>query len=179
MKSKIGCMIVQINKEIKLVPISLNYLEDIFTSFDVDVIKYLPMKTPPLKIEETKNFIQDAQKKFLDRSDFIWVILKNSSFIGCCGIRDIKTKAGNFGYWIKKEEQGKGYGKAVAIKIFQWCFENLDIDYIKYPVDKRNIKSIKIIESLGGSIYDQYQMGEDDCLDVLEYRIKKAKSLTK
>jgi len=33
-----------------------------------------------------------------------------------------------------------------------WADQNLEYDYIKYPVDKRNIASRKIPEALGGAI---------------------------
>lgn len=56
---------------------------------------------------------------------------------------------------------------------YDWACENISFDYIKYPVDKRNIPSRKIPESLGGVIAREYksinQSGFD--LDEVEYYI--------
>lgn len=170
-------MKLKIDHKLALERINLSYLEDVFLSFDSEVIKYLPLKTPPKEISITKKFIEDAQERFAREIDLNFVILKESNFVGCCGIRGLNTKRGDFGYWIKKSEQGKGIGKKVASYLIHWSFENYELEYIKYPVDKRNLPSIKIIESIGGKIYDQYPFGEENCLDILEYRVMKGEAI--
>tara|TARA_B100000614_G_C14253159_1_gene371697 strand:+ start:47 stop:565 length:519 start_codon:yes stop_codon:yes gene_type:complete len=164
---------IKVSKGISLEPIAQEYLNDIFVNFTPQVIKHLPLLKPSGKIEDTQKFIDSAKEAIKNNINYSWVILKNQKFIGCCGIREINTDIGDFGYWIKTEEQGKGIGKLIAKTVFDWSFKNCDIQKIKYPVDKRNIPSVKIIESLGGKIVSSYKTGQEDCLDVNEYHINK------
>jgi len=164
---------IKISKEISLEPIAQEYLNDIFVNFTPQVIKYLPLLKPSGKIEDTQKFIDNAKEANKNKINYNWVILKNQNFIGCCGIRDINTKEGDFGYWLKTEEQGKGIGKKVAKAVFDWSFNNCEIQIIKYPVDKNNIASIKIIENLGGQIAKSYIAGQENCLDINEYHLNK------
>jgi hypothetical protein len=57
-----------------------------------------------------------------------------------------------------------------------WAMVNLDFDYLIYPVDRRNLPSRKIPESLGGSIKAEYEKtnASGAVLDILEYRITPA-----
>lgn len=164
---------IQVNQEIKLEPINESFLNDIFNNFSIQVIKYLPLLEPSKDIDNTKSFIKSAVIKNKNQSDLNWVILKNNKFIGCCGVRDIKTKEGDFGYWLKTSEQGKGFGKLIAKTVFNWTFSKFDLNLIKYPVDKDNIASIKIIKSLGGKISKQYVAGQNNCLNIHEYHVIK------
>lgn len=163
-----------INKELSLMPISNNYLNDIFNNFNQQVIKFLPLLKPSTDIESTKSFIANAVISNKEKTGLHWVILKEGAFIGLCGIRDLKSQNGDFGLWIKTSEQGKGYGTNVVKSAIDWAFKHSDIKGIKYPVDKNNFASVIIIESLGAEIVDTYLAGEENCLDVLEYQIKKS-----
>jgi RimJ/RimL family protein N-acetyltransferase len=166
-------LVIKINQDIELKPISKDYVQDVFNNYNIQVIKYLPRLKPSTNIKDTEDFILDSVKRMSNKTDINWVILKNGEFIGCCGIRDVKTKNGDFGYWLKTSEQGKGLGKTIAKSVFDWSFKNLDLNLIKYTVDKNNLASIKIIENLGGKIVKQYIFGEEDCLDILEYHLNK------
>ncbi|RDY58820.1 GNAT family N-acetyltransferase [Flagellimonas nanhaiensis] len=162
-----------IDDHITLVPISLDYVEDMFASFDEEVIQFLPLDNPPARVEETKAFAEHSITQMQQGNDLVWVILHNNSFAGCCGIHSIPTKQPHFGLWIKKEIQGKGIGKKVVSYMLHWGIKNLEVEYIKYPVDQRNIKSIKLIEGLGLTLADHYTMGNVKKLAVDEYRLYK------
>jgi ribosomal-protein-alanine N-acetyltransferase len=164
---------IKINKNIELVPMDSKYVQDIFDNFTLQVIKYLPRLKPSTDIKNTEDFVLDTMTRMSNKTDFNWIVLQNKHFIGCVGMRGVKTKNGDFGYWLKTSEQGKGLGKVIAKSVFDWCFENLDLNTVKYPVDKRNLPSIKIIESLGGKVVKQYLAGEENSLDILEYHVSK------
>jgi ribosomal-protein-alanine N-acetyltransferase len=55
----------------------------------------------------------------------------------------------------------------------RWAFENLDVRYLIYPVDRRNTASRRIPESLGGIIEAEYEKTNESgrVLDEVEYRI--------
>lgn len=164
----------KINEELSLTPITQNYLNDIFNNFNQQVVKFLPLLKPSTDIENTKSFIHNAIISNNEKTGLHWVILKEGAFIGLCGIRDLKSQIGDFGLWIKTVEQGKGYGTSVVKSAIDWAFMNCDLKAIKYGVDKNNFASVIIIESLGAEIVDTYLAGEENCLDILEYQIKKS-----
>ena len=166
-------MNIKINDKIELVPISLDYSREIFNSFDNDIIRFLPIDEPPEQIEETISFIKQSMDQMDNETDLVWVILVNNRFTGCCGIHNLKSKQPHFGLWIKKEQQGKGIGKKVVAYMLQWGISNLNVDFIKYPVDKRNKKSIRLIKGLGLKLSDHYEMGNKKKLQVDEYRFYK------
>ncbi|WP_262696937.1 GNAT family N-acetyltransferase [Ulvibacterium marinum] len=124
-------------------------------------------------MEETIAFIEYSMEQVENKTDLVWVILNEGLFAGCCGIHGIPTKQPHFGLWIKSGQQGKGIGKKVVNHMLPWGISNLDIEFIKYPVDKRNQKSIHLISQLNLKLSDNYEMGNQKKLDVDEYRLYK------
>ncbi|WP_422079382.1 GNAT family N-acetyltransferase [Ulvibacterium sp.] len=163
----------KINDVIKLVPIAEDYAAAIFKAFDQEVITYLPLDAPPARIEDTIAFIKHSKEQMENETDLVWVILLKNEFAGCCGIHGIPSRQPHFGLWIGAKAQGQGVGKAVVRYVLDWGISNLDVEYIKYPVDKRNSKSIQLIHGLGLKASDNYVMGDQKKLDIIEYRLYK------
>ncbi len=167
-------MVHTIDNAIRLVPIEEDHAPAIFKAFDRDVIKHLPIDAPPGKIEETVAFVKYSREQMKRGVDLVWVILFENQFAGCRGIHDIPSKQPHFGLWIKTELQGKGIGKKVVHYVLDWGISNLDVEYIKYPVDRKNVRSIKLLHGLGLTLSDNYEMGNTKKLDVIEYRLYKS-----
>ncbi len=55
----------------------------------------------------------------------------------------------------------------------KWIDENIEYEYIKYPIDKKNFPSRRIVEALGGGIRDEYKKKNlsGNILDEVEYWI--------
>lgn len=162
-----------IDNYIRLEPISLTYRKAIFSSFDHEVIRYLPLDNAPERIEDTEAFIKHSVEQMQEGVDLVWVILHKNEFAGCCGIHNITSKQPHFGIWLKTEVQGKGIGKKVVHYVLQWGISHLDVDFIKYPVDERNTRSIQLIKELNLKQENQYKMGGNKKLNVIEYRLYK------
>ncbi len=166
-------MKLKIDDSLSLLPISLEYSTVIFENFDQEIIKYIPLDHPPKKIEETVEFIEMSIDSMAKGTDLVWVILYEEVFAGCCGIHTLQSRQPHFGLWIKKGMQGQGLGRKVVHFMLHWGISNLDVEFIKYPVDQRNLRSIRLIEDLNLVLADRYEMGVEKKLDVLEYRIYK------
>lgn len=166
-------MILKVNDSIELVPISLEYEREIHHSFNQEIIEFLPIEEIPHDIRDTRAFIERSIRQRDSGTDLVWVILYKKQFSGCCGIHTIQSKTPHFGIWIKSDQQGKGIGKQVVHYVLHWGITSLDIDYIKYPVDRRNTRSLKLIANLNLKLSDHYQLGEEKKLDINEYRIYK------
>lgn len=161
-----------------LVPVSTDFEEEIFREFTPEITVYMFPK-PPEKIEETKEFIESSLEKMGKEEQLQMVVLRKETreFLGCAGLHRINTPTPEFGIWIKKSAHGNGYGKEAIIGLKKWADDNLPYEYLVYPVDRDNIPSRKIPESLGGIIgreYDKKNLS-GNILHEVEYRIYRTK----
>lgn len=148
--------------------------DDIFREFTDEITTHMYPK-PAETIDETVEFITASMKENREGSNFqVTVVDKETDeFLGCAGLHNIETRTPEFGIWLKKSAQGSGYGKEVIHALREWADENLEYDYLLYPVSKINAPSRKIAESLGGTVareYDETNMG-GKTQHLLEYRI--------
>jgi len=148
--------------------------DDIFREFTQEITTHMFPK-PAEKIEETIEFIETSIKENNEGSNFQIVILykEDKAFLGCGGLHHIDRKTPELGIWIKQSAHGHGYGKEAVIAIKEWADENLDYEYILYPVYAQNLASRRIPEFFGGEIareYDEVSMSGRK-LHLLEYRI--------
>lgn len=161
-------------ERLRLVPVSEKHREEIFKEFSPEIVTYMVPK-PAEKIEETDAFISSTIKNMEKGEEVVLVILKkdNEEFVGITGLHHIDMPQPHFGVWTKKSSHGNKYGREALQGFKKWADENVKYEYIIYPVDKRNIASRKIAESLGGVVEDEYEKvgmaGQQ--LDEVEYRI--------
>jgi RimJ/RimL family protein N-acetyltransferase len=159
-----------------LKPISYDYTEDIFKELTQEITKYMYPK-PAENIEETKNFIKRSLKGLKEGDNFQLVIVKKytNEFIGCIGLHNINTSEPELGIWTKKSSHKNGYGLEAMNGLIDWANKNITFDYLRYPVDKRNMASRRIPEKNNGEIMKEYKnigMGGNE-LDEIEYWIYK------
>lgn len=157
-----------------LIPVSMDYAEEMFKEFTDEITKYMYPPTPK-EIKETASFVVESIDKFLKSEDVTVVVLKKDTheYLGNAGIHKINTKTPELGVWIKKGAHGHGYGKEAVTGLKEWADKNLDYEYIKYPVAEENIASRKIPESLGGKEVNKYSQvnGNGVALNIVEYYI--------
>jgi ribosomal-protein-alanine N-acetyltransferase len=157
-----------------IIPVSEKYALDAFREFTPEISTYMFPKVPE-SIEDTLSFIRQAQKDLADEKELTVMILKKDSdeFLGCGGIHKIDTDKPEFGIWIKKSAHGQKYGREAITALKQWADQHLQYTYLVYPVDRRNISSRKIAESIGGVVEAEYQKPNlaGIILDEVEYRI--------
>ena len=156
-------------------PIGLEYKEEIFSEFTEEIATYMYPR-PAKTIAETELFIKDSRKELKKAINLQLVILEKDSeeFLGCAGLHDI-DKEPQLGIWLQKSAHGNRYGLEAITAIKEWADENLDYEYLIYPVDQENIASRKIPESLGGKIVREYEKLNlsGNILNIVEYRIYK------
>lgn len=157
-----------------LSPLSVEYIDDIFAEFTADVTRFMFPK-PPSSRKDTEKFVHEEMEKCERNEDIMLVILEKKSreFLGCIALEKINTTHPEFGIWLKVEAHGHGYGREAADALKQWADQQLQYEYIRYPVDKRNVASRKIPESFGGIIKKEYKTVNlsGNTLDEVEYWI--------
>jgi [ribosomal protein S5]-alanine N-acetyltransferase len=158
-----------------LMAIADRFASDIFREFTPKVTQYM-LPSPPQKIEEIENFIEASLYNMYMGYDFHLVIISKTTgeFLGCCSLHgEDKERIPELGVWLKQSAQGHGYGREAVQTLVAWVSQHIDLDYFLYPVDRQNIPSRKIPESLGGHIVAerQDQTSTGKILDILVYRI--------
>lgn len=162
-------------KNLILVEMNLDYVEDIFREFTEEITVYMN-PGPPQKIEDTISFVTKSiqnNKQKIDLNVFI-LSKKKREFLGNAGLCEINTPTPVLGIWIKKSAHGHGYGLEAIKGLKEWAERNLSYDYLRYPVMPDNYPSRRIPESLGGQVgseYDKINL-KGQKVHLLEYRIK-------
>jgi len=175
MSSKLNLLSTTIKtSRLLLLPIDYTHIEEIFHNFNAEITRYMFPK-PASKIEETKAFIESSLKELAEGTALQLQILadKSNEFIGCAGIHKINSLHPELGIWIKKSTHGNAYGLEAITGMINWAKQNIEFEYLIYPVDKRNAASRRIPERNGGVIGRELktinQVGFE--LDEVEYWI--------
>lgn len=167
------------SSRLQLIPITEEYAEEIFSCFDEEITRFMYPK-PAEKIEETYQFIRSSIEGLNNSTNLQLIILKKLSneFVGCAGLHRINTKTPELGIWTKKDSHGNGYGLEAITAMVTWAKQNVEFEYLVYPVDKRNYPSRRIPEINGGipsKVFKKVnQQGFE--LDEIEYRIYNSNS---
>lgn len=165
-----------ITDRLKLVALSEKYAQDIFENLTDEITTFMNPRAPK-NIQETLGYIHNELPK-MERGEELPVTIldkETGEFLGGGGAHALHSKIPELGIWIKKSAHGNQYGREAVTALKQWIDEHISYTYIKYPVDKKNVPSRKIAESLGGIIEDEYEKKNmsGNILDEVEYRIYK------
>jgi RimJ/RimL family protein N-acetyltransferase len=141
-------------ERIALSPISFEHAKDIFHEFTEDITRYMVPK-PLDEITYAYEFIETSRENMKAGLEAVFAITEISSgdFIGICALHGNEApETPELGIWIKKSAHGKKLGREAICRLVKWAKDSLDILYFIYPVDRDNIPSRKIAESLGGVV---------------------------
>jgi ribosomal-protein-alanine N-acetyltransferase len=167
-------------ERLKLIPLSNKYKEDVFREFTDEITTYMYPK-PNESMEALDKHYEETLEEMKRGEDYSFTVIdKNTEeFLGRGGLHQPHTRNPELGIWLKKSAHGNGYGREAMTAVKKWADENLRYEYIAYPVDKRNIASRKIAESMGGKIMKEYKKinmaGKE--LDEVEYHIYPSKQI--
>ncbi len=139
-----------------LVPVSEKYAQNMLEELTDEITEYMFFYSPN-SIEEEYEFIKNSREKMEQGTDLIVTILDKTTkeFLGGAGIHSINTPTPELGIWTKKSAHGKQIGREAVTGLKEWADKNFDYEYLIYPVDKSNIPSRKIVESLGGKVVSE------------------------
>ena len=156
-------------------PTSFIDLDPIFGNFNERVTRYM-FPSPARSSVETAAFIADSIEGMIGRTNLQLTILRkdlHNKFAGCAGLHHPETPTPEIGIWLAEDSQGLGLGLEAVQAVCDWAADEVDCEYIKYPVDRANTPSRRIPESLGAEIEDEYNRVTPDgqILNIVEYRI--------
>lgn len=167
--------LILISERVKLIPICMEYAHDMCQHFTPEVTRYMWPSAPKTQ-DEVNQYIKSQQQQMkLGEEVAMLIVFKDSTeFLGHACIHEAQSQTPELGIWLKKSVQGNHYGYEALNLLKEWAKHNLKYQHLKYPVDKKNLPSCKLAESLGGFIGDEYikisESGNE--LDEVEYWIK-------
>ena len=149
-----------------LVPTTQEYTQEIFNEFTDEVTKYMFPRAPK-EISETQAWVTACMQKRERWEELQMTILDKTTkeFLGNVGLHDIKESVPELWIWIKQSAYGKKIWREAVAALEAWGQKNIDFEYIRYPVDKNNIWSRKIAESIGG-ITEKDEQGNEKIIIV-------------
>lgn len=145
------------SERLVLVPISLEYKEEMFKEFTPEITRYM-FPRPAADISETEEFINASIAKMKNEEEIVCAIIMNETreFLGCCGLHgEAGSTNPTLGIWLKASAHGQGYGLEAISALRDWAEKNVSFDYLTYPVDHRNTSSTRIPTLLGGEVAGQ------------------------
>jgi ribosomal-protein-alanine N-acetyltransferase len=172
--------IVITGPRVLLVPVEKSLAAEIFSEFTPEITRFMYPK-PAENVERVEQIIELFAESRRRKEELVSAIVLRATgeFLGCCGLhgRD-NSCTPELGLWVKKAAHGNRYGREAIHTLAAWAAENLVVDGFLYAVDKRNIASRKIPESLGGSVVAEKVIASQsgELLDEVVYFIG-AKSL--
>lgn len=158
LKSVFNEQIEEINvRKMYRMTVSRENLED--KSIGYNVIQ-LTEKHKGIYLNTMPNSISDdiKEQKWRMRKEQIdegrmFVIVEDGKNISYAIISDIDFNGANIAVWTASEHTSKGYGKAVVSEAVKWCFKRNIVPV--YLVEKSNIASRKIADSIGFKVFSQ------------------------
>lgn len=144
-----------------LVPTTQEHTEEIFKEFTDEVTRYM-MPCTPKEISETQAWVDSVLRKRVEEKELQMTILdkQTKEFLGSTWLHRIKERIPELWIRVKTSAHGKKIGREAVAALEARAQKNIEFDYIRYPVDKDNIWSRKIAESLGG-IVDKDEQGKE------------------
>lgn len=165
-----------ISARIQLVPINMKYAQDLCAHFTAEITKFMWPSAPKTQAEINQHIVLQQSEMKSGREVSMMIIDKQTEeFLGYASIHEANSKTPELGIWLKKSAHGFHYGFEALDLLKKWAENHLTYDYLKYPVDKKNIASRKLAEKLGGEIKDEYIKTSEsgNLLDEVEYHFVK------
>lgn len=146
----------KVDENIKLRLFYMDDAEELFilTNESRDYLrKWLPWVDHVKEINDSKRFIEDCLKSFVERNGFPKgiAILYNNVIVGTIGFNEVslENKYVSIGYWLGEMYQSKGIMTKTCKSLINFVFNELNMNRIEIRVSPENIKSKLIPERLG------------------------------
>ncbi|MBW6497240.1 MAG: GNAT family N-acetyltransferase [Bacteroidales bacterium] len=127
-----------VNEDIILAPVSMEDVEDIFSTIDRErkyLGRWLPFVDFTMEISDTRRFVETAMVASTGPADIVYAIRFQGRFAGLIGYKftDTANRKTEIGYWISERFQGKGIiTRSVRAMIHQafhcWNFHRIQIN---------------------------------------------------
>lgn len=111
----------------------------------VSLGKWLPWAYQMKSAQDEASFIQTIQEKMIKDRMVVLTILVNGEPSGMIDLHNlVKNQKGEIGYWLSSTYQGRGIITNSVLKLCQYAFSELNLQYVDLIVAVENGKSARI-----------------------------------
>ncbi|HMT08600.1 MAG TPA: GNAT family protein [Pyrinomonadaceae bacterium] len=144
----------QIDDEVMLRRFRKDDVADVFRTVHRNsehLIEFMHWMSPDYSLESAREFIEGATKTVSKSGSLGFGIFRSQQLIGSIGFVyfDELAEKTEIGYWIDREEQGKGIVSKACRKLIDWAFEDLNLNRIEIRCSSLNKRSSAIPERFG------------------------------
>lgn len=107
--------------------------------------------TPDYSADSAKKFITEGIINRLQRKNLGLAIFRNDTLIGSIGFAhfDWDARKTEIGYWIDRDEEGKGVITRACRTLIEYAFHHLNMRRVEIRCAQDNIRSAVVPERLG------------------------------
>jgi RimJ/RimL family protein N-acetyltransferase len=158
-------------KRLVLTPINLDDQIDLAKYFTQEVCEYMD-NSPFNNFMETLAFVKYHKAK-MEFGYYLTLVARiDGKFVGVVCINKANELVPEFGIWVAKHQQSKGYAKEMIHVAYQWALDQNKYKYILYPSVAENIPSRKLAQYIGGHyLYHNKEMIGSYMRTVIYYHI--------
>ncbi|MCT9096980.1 GNAT family N-acetyltransferase [Haloarchaeobius sp. HME9146] len=127
-----------------------------------EVTRYLPWDTHQT-VAETAEYLDSLESQWQDRTRAEYLIRPKPGEDGAGDIAgsgglivDWETRTGKPAIWLRKRFWGRGYSAERALAMLALAFDRLDLDLVAIPVQDRNDRSRRAVETYVERFGGQY-----------------------
>lgn len=111
----------------------------------VSLGKWLPWAYQMKSAQDEASFIQTIQEKMIKDRMVVLTILVNGEPSGMIDLHNlVKNQKGEIGYWLSSTYQGRGIVTNSVLKLCQYAFSELNLQYVDLIVAVENGKSARV-----------------------------------
>ncbi len=140
-------------KKVFLRPIRKTDAERIFELInDRDVTRFLVSVEAPVTIQQENAFVRLAEKDWKKGNGFRFAICERESgmLVGCSELAGFskRDQCAKIGIWLGKKYWGKGFGLDSVFLLFQFGFEEMNLNRIEYGYLTVNTRSMNVAKKM-------------------------------
>lgn len=171
----------QIDENLKLILPQQHHAEELtkVARENLEQLKlWMVWATDDFSVDKAQEFIEFNLKQFAENRSFTTIILLEEKLVGGIGFHSLDTKNKNaqIAYWLAREAQGKGIVTRCCRRLFDYLFDEFDLNRIQINCNVENIKSRGVPERLGcglEGIHRQIEFHNDRFRDLAVYAMLK------
>lgn len=112
---------------------------------------FMHWMVPDYSLRSARQFLRHTAEGRANRKNLTLGIFRQRSLIGVIGFVsfDWQARKTEIGYWISKEEEGRGIVTQAAKRLIAHAFKDLGLNRIEIRCSTRNLRSAAIPERLG------------------------------
>ena len=112
---------------------------------------FMHWMSPDYSLESAQEFIARAIENAAKKENTGFGMFRRTTFIGSIGFVhfDWKSRKTEIGYWLVKDEEGKGIVTAACRQLIRYSFNELDMNRIEIRCSAENLRSSGVPERLG------------------------------